>query len=588
MKSVPRSQPGDRHRRSARARRRMPAVVGPAPQPGAVRRGHRAERRALSLTPAHCRCGGPRWRRAPFHRAARRPRRRTRRPGRRRSRGARPASSAAVIVGGDAGVGKTRLLGELLGLGRGRRRPVPHRPLRRPRRHAAALPAVHRGVHPADRRAARARRRLLARFPALARLLPGRSGRAAGTPVERGELFDSVLAGARRPGRERAGRADRRGRPLGRPGHARSAGLPVHPHARRAGGRDRHATAATTCTAATRCAARSPSGRGCRRSPGCSSTRSAADDVRASCARCTATGIDEHRRRRHRAPRRRQRLLRRGTGRRHRAVRRRRPAAVAARRPAARAARPALRRRPPGRPGRRRRRPAGHARHARGRGRVCPSARLDEALREAIDAHVLQLTSSGRGYVFRHALLAEAVYDDLLPGERVRLHAAYAAVLAGRTDRRAAELARHARASHDLPTAYSASVAAGRRGDVARRPAGGAAALRDRARTALRRCPTPRTTGPISSSPRSRPPTRAGHTQRGLKLARRALAELPDDAAPVRRATLLLRRRSRPRWATRSATRSLALTSEALHLVPERAADARSGPGCSRCTPGSR
>ena len=32
----------------------------------------------------------------------------------------------------------------------------------------------------------------------------------------------------------------------------------------------------------------------------------------------------------------------------------------------------------------------------------------------------------GRGYVFRHALLAEAVYDDLLPGERVRLHAAYA------------------------------------------------------------------------------------------------------------------------------------------------------------------
>ena len=29
-------------------------------------------------------------------------------------------------------------------------------------------------------------------------------------------------------------------------------------------------------------------------------------------------------------------------------------------------------------------------------------------------------------YQFRHALLAEAVYDDLLPGERTSLHAAYA------------------------------------------------------------------------------------------------------------------------------------------------------------------
>jgi predicted ATPase len=56
-----------------------------------------------------------------------------------------------------------------------------------------------------------------------------------------------------------------------------------------------------------------------------------------------------------------------------------------------------------------------------------PAARLDDALRDAIDAHVLQLTSSGHGYVFRHALLADGVYDDLLPGVGVRLHAAYAA-----------------------------------------------------------------------------------------------------------------------------------------------------------------
>ena len=66
------------------------------------------------------------------------------------------------------------------------------------------------------------------------------------------------------------------------------------------------------------------------------------------------------------------------------------------------------------------------------------------------------------GYTFRHALLAEAVYDDLLPGERVRLHAAYAKALAAREAvGTAAELARHARAAHDLATATRASVEAG-------------------------------------------------------------------------------------------------------------------------------
>ena len=65
-------------------------------------------------------------------------------------------------------------------------------------------------------------------------------------------------------------------------------------------------------------------------------------------------------------------------------------------------------------------------------------------------------------YAFRHALLGEAVYDDLLPGERMRLHTAYAeAVRELHGSRGAADLARHALASHDLPTALQASVEAG-------------------------------------------------------------------------------------------------------------------------------
>ncbi len=87
-------------------------------------------------------------------------------------------------------------------------------------------------------------------------------------------------------------------------------------------------------------------------------------------------------------------------------------------------------------------------------------ALLDEALRAAIDAHVMVPTGAD-GYAFRHALLAEAIYADLLPGERVRLHAAYVSALAAGQDGPAAEIARHARAAHDIPTAIRASICAG-------------------------------------------------------------------------------------------------------------------------------
>ena len=61
---------------------------------------------------------------------------------------------------------------------------------------------------------------------------------------------------------------------------------------------------------------------------------------------------------------------------------------------------------------------------------------------------------------FRHALLQEAVYGDLLPGERVRLHGAYAKLFADGVESSAAELAYHSMESHDLPRALSASVQA--------------------------------------------------------------------------------------------------------------------------------
>ncbi|GDY31966.1 helix-turn-helix transcriptional regulator [Gandjariella thermophila] len=89
-------------------------------------------------------------------------------------------------------------------------------------------------------------------------------------------------------------------------------------------------------------------------------------------------------------------------------------------------------------------------------------AELHDALREAVAHHVLVVDGDEDLLAFRHALLHEAVYGDLLPGERVRLHAAYARQLATEQGVRgaAAALAHHSMESHALPQALAASVAA--------------------------------------------------------------------------------------------------------------------------------
>jgi DNA-binding CsgD family transcriptional regulator len=99
----------------------------------------------------------------------------------------------------------------------------------------------------------------------------------------------------------------------------------------------------------------------------------------------------------------------------------------------------------------------------------------DEAVREAV-AHQLLVPDGERGYAFRHALLREAIYADLLPGERTRLHGRLAELLADEQRQAdvpgtAAELAHHSLASHDIPGAFAASVAAGREADRLAAPA---------------------------------------------------------------------------------------------------------------------
>jgi tetratricopeptide (TPR) repeat protein len=91
------------------------------------------------------------------------------------------------------------------------------------------------------------------------------------------------------------------------------------------------------------------------------------------------------------------------------------------------------------------------------------------SLREAVSQQVLVAdeTDASEGYAFRHALMQEAAYDDLLPGERRRLHRAFAEAVGARVAGSGAaaaghwaELAYHWMAARDDRRALDASMRA--------------------------------------------------------------------------------------------------------------------------------
>src|SRR5487761_750336 len=91
-------------------------------------------------------------------------------------------------------------------------------------------------------------------------------------------------------------------------------------------------------------------------------------------------------------------------------------------------------------------------------------AEYEEAVRELV-AHQLLLPDEHDESRYRHALLRVAVYGNLLPGERTRLHGTMSSLLSDEqrlaVPGTAAELAQHCLASHDIPGAFAASVRAG-------------------------------------------------------------------------------------------------------------------------------
>ncbi|BCJ33906.1 hypothetical protein Athai_14090 [Actinocatenispora thailandica] len=168
-----------------------------------------------------------------------------------------------------------------------------------------------------------------------------------------------------------------------------------------------------------------------------------------------------------------------------------------------------------------------------------PAAELDALLRRLVDRSLL--VTVGDGYDFRHGLIRHAVYEDLLPGERVRLHGRYADAL--RHADAPADLAAHAHAAGDHVATRASRY---RAADRAYRTYAYTERLRmldvwDRVPDAAARLGVDRVdvlTAAVESA------ILTGDYARGIELATAGLAAV-DERADAGRAALLLEHRGR-------------------------------------------
>jgi len=173
-------------------------------------------------------------------------------------------------------------------------------------------------------------------------------------------------------------------------------------------------------------------------------------------------------------------------------------------------------------------------------------ATLTRALRPAVTANVLIADSDG--YAFRHALIREAVHEDLLPGEHTRLHARYAEELTAdpglvSPGRGAAELAQHWNSAHNATATLISARQAARE---AYKVAAYAEAQQWLSRVLELWEQVPDAAARIGEDHLSvlesatTAADLAGENERGIKLATAALREVGDD--PIRRSALLEKR----------------------------------------------
>jgi ATP/maltotriose-dependent transcriptional regulator MalT len=207
-----------------------------------------------------------------------------------------------------------------------------------------------------------------------------------------------------------------------------------------------------------------------------------------------------------------------------------------------------------------------------------PDHDLDAALRACVSGHVLVVDDEIRGYRFRHALLQEVAGGELLPGERARLHRRIADALEARPTppasagaRRLAEVAHHRLLAQEPVSALRAALEAARGAEDVHAPAEAsrcydvALELWDAVDPAAR--PTGFDLSGILERAGICRSLGYGDAQASRRLLERALAELGEDAPPLRRADLLSQIGDAIWRATANPEANLAMQEQALALL---------------------
>ena len=201
---------------------------------------------------------------------------------------------------------------------------------------------------------------------------------------------------------------------------------------------------------------------------------------------------------------------------------------------------------------------------------------LRDALREAVTSHIV-VTVADESYAFRHALLREVVYDDLLPGERTELHGALAKALDERIEggergaHITAQAAHHWAAAGDQVRALAAAARAALAAERVN-AFGEAQALFERALGLWERVDEPEQLAGLEEVELLRRAAaaadQAGDPVRQIALLRRALG-LIDAAADPGRAALVHERLSQALWSQQEQDASLETLRDGLALLPE-------------------
>jgi ATP/maltotriose-dependent transcriptional regulator MalT len=188
------------------------------------------------------------------------------------------------------------------------------------------------------------------------------------------------------------------------------------------------------------------------------------------------------------------------------------------------------------------------------------------------------VTVGDDGYGFRHALLREVVYDDLLPGERTAMHAALARALEDRIEggdagaHITAAAAHHWVAAGDQPRALGAAVRAALAAERVN-AFGEEQALFERALALWERVPEPETVAGIDQIELLKRSAfaadQAGDPARQEALLRRAFELVGDEDANPVACALLRERLSQSLWSQHRQDEAVEELMRALSLLPE-------------------